>query len=76
MFRLLACFFSSLHRYCSQLNASGNTLVFSGGSAGGVGVFTMLDHVASVLPDVHVVGGMLGLQLSMQLFDATLLRVV
>lgn len=38
------------------LNTSGNTLVWSGGSAGGVGVFTTVDHVADVLPVVRVVG--------------------
>ena len=42
------------------LNATGNTLVWSGGSAGGVGVFTSLDWVADALPGVRVVGAPVG----------------
>ena len=38
------------------LNSTGATLVWSGGSAGGVGVFSTVDHVAAALPAVRVVG--------------------
>lgn len=42
------------------LNTTGNTLVWSGGSAGGVGVFSTVDLVASSLPDLRVVGAPVG----------------
>ena len=42
------------------LNTSGNTLVWGGGSAGGVGVFSTLDHVAALLPSLRVVGAPVG----------------
>ena len=44
------------------LNTSGNTLVWSGGSAGGVGVFSTLDRVAALLTPggVRVVGAPVG----------------
>ena len=34
-----------------QMNETGNLVVFSGGSAGGVGVFANLDDVARSIPD-------------------------
>mgnify|MGYP001192617555 CR=1 FL=1 len=43
-----------------NLNSTKSTLVWSGGSAGGVGVFSTLDAVASQLPDVRVVGAPVG----------------
>jgi len=42
------------------LATKGNTLVWGGGSAGGVGVFTSLDAVAESLPGVRVVGAPIG----------------
>ena len=42
------------------LNSTGNTLVWSGGSAGGVGVFSTLDSVSLRLPNVRVVGAPVG----------------
>ena len=42
------------------LNTSGNTLVWGGGSAGGVGVFSTVDHVAALLPSLRVVGAPVG----------------
>lgn len=42
------------------LNHTGNTLVWAGGSAGGVGVFSSVDRVAASLPDVRVVGAPVG----------------
>ena len=58
-------YFSGYHniqatvRYLStryKLNTTGNILIWSGGSAGGVGVFSTLDFVAESLPAVRVVG--------------------
>ena len=43
-----------------QLNETASTLVWSGGSAGGVGVFSTLDAVARQLPLVRVVGAPVG----------------
>lgn len=42
------------------LNHTGNTLVFAGGSAGGVGVFSTVDVVAAMLPTVRVLGAPVG----------------
>ena len=42
------------------MNTTGNTLVWSGGSAGGVGVFSTLDLVAASIPEVRVVGAPVG----------------
>lgn len=42
------------------LNISGSHLIFSGGSAGGVGAFTNMDFVAAMLPTVKVLGAPVG----------------
>eukprot|EP00041_Stephanoeca_diplocostata_P015966 m.310015 g.310015 ORF g.310015 m.310015 type:complete len:107 (-) comp20207_c0_seq7:68-388(-) len=57
------CLVPGIIQYLSTnlaLNQSGSTLVWSGGSAGGVGVFSTLDAVAAALPSVAVYGAPVG----------------
>lgn len=44
----------------STLNTTGANVIFSGGSAGGVGTFANYEYVATLLPDAKVVGAPVG----------------
>ena len=44
----------------TSLGAAGTFVAFAGGSAGGLGVFSNVDYVASLLPHAKVVGVPIG----------------